>query len=130
MKLNLPQETINEILDLLKKRDAAEYKTEALSKYYFTYREIEKGVNILDQKLKVLEIESQFTKELKIQGKSMGFKLGAIMRDKDTAPSIEQGKLLYIYFFTNHKYDLSIPEDLINEEHHHEVELRGFVIPD
>lgn len=131
MKINLPQSKIDEILQSLKGRNTVIHTVDESISYYFTYVEVEQADNFFDQFIiKVQEAQAKLIEELKVTGKEMGKKIVVLMRDQDLKPSIANGKILYMYYFTNNKFGTVISEDIVKEEHQSELFINAIIIPD
>lgn len=131
MRLNLPENKVAEIIASLEKRNAAVYSVNEWNSYYFTYAEINKVENFVEQfVIGVHKAETKLIEELKVKGKSMGYKMVVLVRDQDLKPHIANGKILYMYYFTNEKLNTVISEDIIKEEDQLELERKVTIIED
>lgn len=129
MKLNIPHEKRIEINASLQKINKGIYTSDSYTNYYFTYREIQKREGLADQFIFTPgEVEHQLLKEVKVQGEKLGCKFVTLLCDSALVEAIDQGKVLYIYYFTNSKPSTAIPDELIEKKHHPKIYGKTFQI--
>ena len=129
LNLKIPQTEINEILESLKTRETAVYNFDEWNSFYFTFASVRKVENFFDQYINMVqEVEGDLIEKLRIKGKEFNKKFLVLVRDRDISPSIKKGEILYMYYYTNDKFNTAIPEEIIRDEDRSEVSINVIII--
>ncbi|MET1030068.1 hypothetical protein [Domibacillus tundrae] len=115
MKINLPIEAMEEVIKSLEIKNQAHtrfngqdyyFKKERFSFESGTTPDFSDTLNALDKKVE---------KIIQHEARSENFVFATIGRVREQQNNSESGKVVYIYFFSNNKFDTVFPDELVSQ---------------
>lgn len=112
MKINLPEETVQNILQSLESTNRAEYNYNGLILRFRMENLLFNNGSVMDFVTALAEHDRIMSEFAKNEARVNGYTFATIARNRHPEQLLQSGKLVYVYFFAQHKYDTVPPEEL------------------
>jgi len=114
MKINLPTETMEEIIKSLEIKNQASTRFNGKA-FYFKKERFSLEADKTSNFSKVLEkLDQKVEKVIQHEADSKNLTFATIGRVREQQKSLGDGKVVYIYFFSNNKSDTVFPKELVS----------------